>query len=153
MIILPSEKQLSNSNSGPDNVFWEHAVSWNNKNLTSHFWGTHLILDSGFPKGNIKQTKDYKCMATFCSWAINYNLQRLVSVGASYLISDLFFYYFVTLIYLLVIIISQNEYNFILGRSSFNLSMSFLSWTLLTLSSPLRNKNPQTGSEPWANQC
>lgn len=61
---------------------------------------------------------------------MNPNLENLVCVGASCLISDLlfltlltlsftylfnFFYFLVSFIYLLVTIISHNEYNFILG--------------------------------------
>lgn len=130
VIFLPSNMHSSNNNSWPANVSQERSVSWSNKNSNFHLWRICLLLDSRFPKSNIKQTKDHKCMDIFCSWAINHNLKRLVSVGSSYLISALV-YCLAAFIYLLVIIISPNEYNFIVGRSSANLPMSFLEycWT------------------------
>lgn len=130
VIFLLSNMQSSSNNSRPANVSQEHSVSWSNKNSNFHLRGTCLLLDSRFPKSNIKQTKDHKCMDIFCFCTINHNLKRLVDIGAIYLISALV-YCLATFIYLLVIIISPNEYNFIVGRSSVNLSMSFLEycWT------------------------
>lgn len=104
----------SSSNSWPVNTSQEHVFSWSCKTQTLYLCRSYLLPYSGFPRSNMKQTKDHNSMAIFCSWAINHNLKRLVSVGARYLISALF-YYLATFIHLLIIIISHNDYNFILG--------------------------------------
>ena len=55
------------------------------------------------PKATLNKQRTTNAWVFFCSWAINHNLKRLFSVGASCLISALL-YYLATFIHLLVII-------------------------------------------------